>query len=394
MTGAGATLGLTPIAVGRAPTRSSVIGELQGFLGDHARDAETWHDLGCALNAEGRYEEAAAALHSALTLSPSNVGVQCAYAFALCGAGDLEEASGLLEEVIQRDPGNGWAYSHLASIRFGQGACAESAQLWECAASFLDEPADCLENLAMAYRRLGKNACERRCWDRLIRIDPENPAAAHMLTAVGAAPVRSRAPDRYVRHLFDRFAPDFDRVLGLLEYSVPNLVDGWMRDSRGEPDATMRILDAGCGTGLCGEHLRAWAGELIGVDLSSAMLAQARERGKYDRLIESEIVCFLRDHVEEFDVIVAADVLCYAGDLGPFCEHALASLRPGGRLAFSVERSDDGGSGYVIRSHGRYAHTGAHIRDALRASGTVEISEVVLRLESGSPVEGYWVSAC
>ncbi len=394
MTADRVTLGLTPIAIGRGPSRSAVVGELQDFLGDRPRDAETWFELGCALNGEGRYEEAAAALHSALTLSPSNLGVQCAYAFALCGVGEVAEASSLLEEVIQRDPGNGWAYEHLAAARFRQGACDDAAQLWECAAGLVEDPGDCLENLAMAYRRLGDLARERRCWERLAAIDPENPAAGHMLGAVGAAPMRARATDGYVRHLFDRFAPDFDRVLEVLEYRVPGIVEAWMCEKFGEPGGGggLRVLDAGCGTGLCGERLRGWARELVGVDLSAGMLARARDRGVYDELFESELVAFLRDHERAFDVIVAGDVLCYFGDLEPFCESALGALRAGGRLGFSAERGE-GESGFVICSHGRYAHTEAHVREALQGCRDVEVAEIVARLESGEAVGGYWVSA-
>ena len=37
-----------------------------------------------------------------------------------------------------------------------------------------------------------------------------------------------------------------------------------------------RVLDAGCGTGLCGPLLRPYAKRLVGVDLSSGMLERAR----------------------------------------------------------------------------------------------------------------------
>ena len=38
------------------------------------------------------------------------------------------------------------------------------------------------------------------------------------------------------------------------------------------------MLDAGCGTGLCGPLIAPHARRLVGVDLSGQMLAHARER--------------------------------------------------------------------------------------------------------------------
>lgn len=387
---------LTPIVSGERGVRTGLIGELQAFLDDHPADAEKWHELGIALNAQGRYEEAAAAIHAALTLSPRNIGIECDYAYALAGSGDLMRACSLLEEIIHGDPGNGWAYFHLAAARFRQNACDEAAMLWECAARCLDDPSDCLENLAMAYRRLGDPERERSCWQRLSVVNPENFAVEHMLSAVGLAPARPRASDGYIKNLFDRFAPDFDRVLGVLDYAVPEISEAWMRSVFPEPTGGLRILDAGCGTGLCGVRLAPWARELVGVDLSAEMLTRAADRGVYTEIVEQEVVSFLLEHPGSFDVVVAGDVLCYFGDLGPFCGAAKAALRPGGRMAFSVEGASSyeaTGAGYIIRGHGRYAHTRSHIDRSLSTLGQTRVSESVLRLEAGTPVHGFWVEA-
>ncbi len=386
-------LELTPIAIGHELPWSTTIGELQVFLGDHPAEGGAWYQLGISLNAEGRYEEAAAALHCALTLCPFDLGIKCEFAFSLCGLGDLTEASVHLEEVIHRDPGNGWAYFHLATVRYRQGTFGEAAALWECAARCLTDPSDSIENLAMVYRRCGNGVLEQSCWKRLAAMQPDNPSAEHMLAAVGITPVPSRASDAYVVRLFDRFAPDFDNVLEILEYAVPDLTESWMRARHGDPAASLRVLDAGCGTGLCGERLRPWSREIVGVDLSPKMLARARQRGVYDRLVESELVAFLRECPDEFDVVVAGDVLCYFGDLRPFCVHCLAALRPGGQLGFSVERAEPGQHGFVIRSHGRYAHTRSHLESVLREASGLHLSASVLRLEAGAPVRGYWVEA-
>jgi SAM-dependent methyltransferase len=137
---------------------------------------------------------------------------------------------------------------------------------------------------------------------------------------------------------------------------------------------------------------------LVGVDLSARMLEHAARRGVYERLERADLIEFLRANRGGFDVVVAGDVLCYFGDLGPFAQCALASLRAEGLLGFSVERAgedelgDREESGYIIRHHGRYAHTCRHIKHAFRG-GTLHLAEVALRLELGEAVGGYWVSA-
>lgn len=386
--------GLTPIAW----TRSDAIGALQADLGDQRQDAQTWYSLGNALLVQGRYEEAATALHGALTLSPHNIGVECSYAVALGGIGAVGEAAELLEDVIHRSPGEGWACFHLAVLRYRQGDYQQATELWECATRLLEDPMDCLENLALARRCLGDVEGERRCWQRAAQLQPESPVVLHMLAAVGLKPAPPRAGDAYVVCLFDRFAPDFDRLLSQLRYSIPDVCEQWMRDCFGLPARRLRVLDAGCGTGLCGLRLSPWAAELIGVDLSPQMLEQAARRGIYHRLEQENVIEFLGANAGAFDVVVAGDVLCYFGDLGEFARHATASLRTEGRLGFSIERAEQGeagdpaSSGCVIRHHGRYAHSRRHIQRAFEG-WALTFAEVVLRLESGQPVGGYWVSA-
>src|SRR5262249_58428588 len=58
------------------------------------------------------------------------------------------------------------------------------------------------------------------------------------------------------------------------------------------------VLDLGCGTGLAALPFRPFGDWMVGVDLSRGMLAQARAKGLYDRLVESEIPDFLADEGE------------------------------------------------------------------------------------------------
>ncbi|MDQ2104524.1 hypothetical protein [Azospirillum isscasi] len=74
---------------------------------------------------------------------------------------------------------------------------------------------------------------------------------------------------------------------------------------------------------------------------------------------------------------------------------AAAALRPGGRLAFTVERLEEGGAPCRVSPHGRYAHTEGHVRECLAAAGLTvrRLAPDTLRHESGAPVAGLVVVA-
>src|SRR5699024_10679782 len=129
------------------------------------------------------------------------------------------------------------------------------------------------------------------------------------------------------------------------------------------------MLDAGCGTGLCAPLLRAHASHLVGVDLSSGMIEKARQRGGYDELVVAELTAFMQDRPASFDVIVSADTLIYFGDLTPVMHAASQALRPGGRLAFTLEAAADDTAQIVLGPSGRYQHGRDHLLHVLDQAG-------------------------
>jgi predicted TPR repeat methyltransferase len=185
-------------------------------------------------------------------------------------------------------------------------------------------------------------------------------------------------------------------VLGRLKYRAPELIVNRVRELLGPEARLGDVLDLGCGTGLCGALLRPMAGRLVGIDLSPAMIAKARERGCYDDLVEGEITAYLDARPEAWDAAVAADVLCYLGDLRPLFAAAAHALRPGAPLAFTVEAALDPASPpYVLHPHGRYSQREDFVREALAGAGleVVSIDRVHLRVELKVPVEGFLVVA-
>jgi len=126
------------------------------------------------------------------------------------------------------------------------------------------------------------------------------------------------------------------------------------------------------------------------------MLAQARSKGLYDRLIESEVLDFLAGEVKigaRYHLVLAADVFMYLADLTPVLK-AIAQVRASpGQIVFSVETH--AGDGVLLRETLRYAHGEAHVQAALAAAELKPISLdfASTRTEKGVPVLGLIVVA-
>ena len=71
------------------------------------------------------------------------------------------------------------------------------------------------------------------------------------------------------------------------------------------------------------------------------MLAKAAQREVYDELVQADLLTFLDETPERFDLILAADTLIYLGDLEDFFRAAARATPAGAILAFNIETTDD-----------------------------------------------------
>jgi ubiquinone/menaquinone biosynthesis C-methylase UbiE len=98
-----------------------------------------------------------------------------------------------------------------------------------------------------------------------------------------------------------------------------------------------RVLDAGCGSGPLSEALRAKGADIVGFDVSAAMVDLARKRlGEDADLRVADLAAPLPYDDAAFDDAVASLVLHYLEDWsGPLAELRRV-LKPGGRLIVTV----------------------------------------------------------
>ena len=247
---------------------------------------------------------------------------------------------------------------------------------WVVLGGFL-ESADLAEDALDAYRRAAA-------------LDMTDGHGAQLkLAALGAAPLPATAPPAFVRGLFDQYADRFETSLvDRLGYGAPLQLIGALDALVGPDRRFAEVLDLGCGTGLMGERLRPFADRLTGVDLSAGMLGKARRKQIYDALVEADVVGFTAG-TARFDLVTAADVLIYIGDLAPLFDGVAAILAPGGLFAFSVE-TYPGPEPYTLGTSLRFAHSAPAVGALLGASGmrTLSTQAVVLRQDRGVSVMG------
>ena len=214
---------------------------------------------------------------------------------------------------------------------------------------------------------------------------PDDIAQTYLLATLKQEPIE-RAPDAYIVSFFDKFADGFDQQLvDVLDYRVPGQLVALI-EAAARPVAT--ILDIGCGTGLAGALLARSGRVLVGVDLSPRMLDKARQIGCYESLVEAEVVAFLATNTTTHDLVIAADVLIYFGDLRQIFEGVARALKPGGLWALSIETTD--GIDISHLTSGRFAHGLDYVRrEAARAGFVILANERTrIRLDAGTPAHG------
>ena len=330
------------------------LAECRRALAADPNDAEAHTSLGNLLQQLGRLDEAVAAHRRAIALEPDRAGAHNNLGNARKELGWLDGAAAAYRRAVRLEPDFAEAYSNLGEVLQHQGN--------------LDE--------AVAAHR------------RAVALRPDDESFRYMLDAVtGGRP--NRAPDAYVSRLFDSYSYRFDRhLVAALEYRGPQLLRDAVERRLDGVQVSWTVLDIGCGTGLCGPLFRSLARRLVGIDLSPRMIEKVRERGVYDELHVDELTEYLARCENWVDLIVAADVLVYIGDLAPVFAGACRAIKADGLFAFFVEHAD--GDDFTLLPSGRFAHGTDYVaRQASRAGFTIEtVDRATLRKEGRGPIVG------
>lgn len=244
-------------------------------------------------------------------------------------------------------------------------------------------------NIAALYLKNNNTEAAIKHYQQALSIDPNNNEVKYILHALTQDEIPARSPIEYTSHLFDQYAPSYENHLKeYLRYNVPAELHKLFMSLINPMDHSLRILDLGCGTGLMAEQFKPQTKEIIGIDLSAEMLKIAANKRIYQRLENSDILDALNQY-HNYDLIIAADVLPYLGDLKEFFLKTNKSLNIGGFLLISIEHTEQ--TPFVLQTSMRYAHAKNYINSLASDFNfeVIEVNKTILRHQFGKPVEGY-----
>lgn len=391
---------------------------LEGALRTQPGSAEARTNLGSALRALGRHEDAVEAFRAVVATAPDRAEAHSNLADALQDAGRPQEAIDAYLEALRREPNSTRILANLAKAYAAVGQYDRAASMVGRANAPADGLSDAattsrapqvgtaddfqraverdpddprsLEGLAYAHFLLGENDEASRLYQRVLALDPDAATARHILDSLSGR-TTDAAPGRYVEAMYDEYAPRFEQsLLNELSYSGPEIAHQILTAHLGGR-ALENVLDLGCGTGLIGEAIKREfsVGYLEGADLSSGMIDQAAAKGLYDTLTVADLVAHLNEDDRQFDLITAADVFIYTGDLAPVFRGVRRRLIRDGHFFFTVEALS--GDEFKLQRTARYAHSKTYIDRLAAEEGFrgIDCRTHDIRRDSGKAISGY-----
>jgi predicted TPR repeat methyltransferase len=370
-------LGTALLTRGKSADAPLAVQALQQAISIKA-DGPSLYLLGIAHRQSANNKEARKNLLKALEDEPEMAQGWFALASLDAAEGNHTQAMALLRRAIKIDPHFASAYEALAQILQQRGKSAEAKEMIELG-----------KRAWVAKAQASGKATGVAELQRKVEANASDLPLHYALASLTHVTPPSNVPQAAVSGLFDKYADYFDEHLqGTLQYRAPELLAEAIKAL--QISRPLDICDIGCGTGICGPLLKPMAATMVGVDLSAGMIEKAKERGLYDRLETGDLVEFMRQHSGAFDLLIAADVLLYLGDLQPTFEAAVNCLRAGGYFAFTVEAT--GGDRYELRTKTRrYRHSQPYLEHLAKMFGFEQIRSdaIVLRKEALQPVPGY-----
>ncbi|EJN05354.1 methyltransferase domain-containing protein [Phyllobacterium sp. YR531] len=281
-----------------------------------------------------------------------------------------------------------------ADMLFDSGDHAAAADLMAQALELVPDWTAGRFRLGEMWEAAGQNDSAAEAWRDVLERDPEDRFGAGLkLAATGHADAPATPPLAYVETLFDAYAPTFESaLLDKLEYRVPELLAAAIKEN-GKGRRYASVLDLGCGTGLMGPYVRPLTDYLAGMDLSEPMLLKATEKQVYDNLGKGDVNDF-EVAPQSIDLIIAADVFVYVGDLDRAFAAIAKALAIDGLFVFSVE-NQEGSDEPVLQASLRYTHSRTYVERLLSDHGMAAISltQETIRQDRGEPLQGLIVVA-
>lgn len=317
----------------------------------------------------------------------------------LADLGHFDEAEALCQKAIQSAPENLTVAVGYSAFLVHRDRIDEALSVFEQHNDLTNSKFNSAIHFAMVFDHLQSDDAARACLEQAKTYCKTKTQRAKLDFFLASKGMKKNAEDQHgmAVELFDGFAENYDKQLAKLDNNGPSMVFTALEELGLPKTPSRRILDAGCGTGLCAGFLRPYAKELFGVDLSVKMLEISRDKGGYDFLARTDLSEIVTYPEGKFDMIICADVLVYFGALTTVFQNFASILNPGGWLVATVEFENDPTvkTGFKLYPSGRHKHTDEYLLKTLTIAGFPKpksIKHARLRNELGAPILGTMIA--
>ena len=367
----------------------NAIASYQQAIQTNPGDWDYHFNLGNAFNSVNNLEAAILSYRIALDLDPSKPEANNNLGIAYKELGSLEQAIVSFQQALKIYPDYADAHYNLANTYEEVGRMNDALVSYQKAIAVKPDLAKAHNNLGNIYYALGKKEKAAELYQRAVELDPASFSSRHMLNSIRGTPTET-TPIQYVESLFDKAAGSFEnQLVDKLKYNAPNDLKTHLIQLAGKNYRFRRAVDLGCGTGLSGQAFRPLSDRLAGVDISSKMVAEAKRKEIYDALSVGEILNFLNQSSETYDLFLATDVMVYFGNLAAFFSTVKSRAMQGSYFLFSTEGCE--GENYSLRQTGRFAHSKDYIQNLAEEFQFVVAScqPTTIRMENDQPISGF-----
>lgn len=335
----------------------------------------------------GNHQTALTHYSAASDLSPEDDDIQFNLAHCLKKNQLTDKAAAVYQDLLSKNQDNIDALYNLANCFKDVENIDQAIITYRQVIEKDSKHKSAVNNLAFLLHKQGREDEAVQYYKLLLELDSDNVSARHMVAALTGENAET-APKDYVQSVFDNYSENYEESLvGNLGYQVPQKIKDIIVKNDLHLPSFNHFLDLGCGSGLGAEQFLDYNFEITGVDLSPKMLKLAADKEIYDALYCEDILTFLQGNSRQYDLILAADVLTYIGELESIFKELYNNSSEKALFVFSTEHCE---THFELRKSGRFAHSPVYLRETARRSGWKErlLTATHLRKERGNWIEG------
>ncbi|MFT4059441.1 MAG: tetratricopeptide repeat protein [Legionella sp.] len=359
--------------------------EFQKVLEQDSEQIEAITNLGVIALKKEHHQQAVDYFTKAIALDNEHIDARNNLAATFMHHDRFENALMHYDVLLKKAPNNIEYLYNSGVAQMALGHLNEAIIFFECILRLQPAHNAALSNLAAIYLKMDQRETSREYLRQALAANPKDKVSAHMLHALEGESKAQASPE-YAQNLFNNYALYYDQHMqGTLHYHIPQHIARVIHQLK--LPINTQSLDLGCGTGLTGIVLREMSKHLVGVDIAAKMLTQAKEKEIYDELVEAELNEFFKKNHKKYDLIVAADVLPYFGDLNTLFTAISQHLNPQGYFIFTTEISDK--DSWVLQTSARFSHNPHYIHTISEQNHLQQLHQekVPARIQNQHPLE-------